>query len=256
MVKLSSLLAALALAATASSSLAATPPGTTSATAFGPNSRAALGPLMDPSPPRPMPADANRLDTLLLGHQYSALYQRLAAPEPPAAVKVDMNWVQSRLYRTGAILLAFAFVNDLWRYHLAAPTDKPDQTRQTAVIVGLYAEAVIEMDRLTCGPFGPSRREAELRAQFPGVWAYGRTLPAATKSAMVGTAIEMEAATAPVRRGDIVLCVLGDGSHPAGAGIGSDLPAPNATWIFRPNDTLGGPDPAATLPQTLAGWLK
>jgi hypothetical protein len=204
--------------------------------------RAQYATMLDP-PGRKMPADAAQLDAMLAAGQYNALYARLTGPLPPAQLLLDINWEQARLFNGASVLVTFAAINDELRYMPSAPPDKQPLAQQAALVLGLYARAQLETEMLGCGtPIVIGRREQELDAQFAPMWAAGRALPRATQLHLVETALELEVATRPARRDDVVVCSWGpmkDASPPASAGIASDLPADGETYPFGAHDTMG-----------------
>jgi hypothetical protein len=211
---------------------------------------------------RKMPADAAQLDAALAAGKYAALYARLSGALPPDAILLDINWEQSRLFNGASILVTFALINDELRYMPLAPPAKRDATQQSALVLGLYARAQLETEMLGCGASVViGRREQELDAQFAPMWAAGRALPRATQLQLVETALELEVATRPVRRDDVVVCSWGpmkDASPPASAGIASDLPADGETYPFGAHDTMGNEslDPYAHLQADLVGQIS
>ncbi len=223
--------------------------------------RAQYATMLDP-PGRKMPADAAQLDAMLAAGKYTALYARLTGPLPAVQLLLDINWGQSRLFNGASILVTFALINDELRYMPLAPPAKQGATQQSALILGLYARAQLETGALGCGPSVViGRREQELNAQFAPMWAAGRALPRANQLQLVETAIELEAATRPVRRDDVVACDWGPTKKvdpgPA-AGIGADLPADGATYPFGANDTMGNDslDPYTHLQGDLTGQIS
>jgi hypothetical protein len=223
--------------------------------------RAQYATMLDP-PGRRMPADAAELDAMLAAGKYTALYARLSGPLPPDAILLDINWEQSRLFNGASVLVTFAAINDEWRYMPSAAPDKQALAQQAALVLGLYARAQLETEAPGCGtPFVIARREQELGAQFAPMWAAGRALPRATQLQLVETAMELEVATRPVRRDDVVACDWGPTKQvdpgPA-AGIGADLPADGATYPFGAHDTMGNErlDPYTHLQGDLTGQIS
>jgi hypothetical protein len=223
--------------------------------------RAQYATMLDP-PGRKMPADAAQLDAMLAAGEYTALYARLTEPLPPDQILLDINWEQSRLFNGASVLVTFALINDELRYMPSAPPAKQASAQQAALVLGLYARAQLETEALGCGPSVViGRREEELHAQFAPMWAAGRALPRATQLQLVETALELEAATRPVRRDDVVVCSWGpvkDADPPASAGISSDLPADGETYPFGAHDTMGNEslDPYTHLQGDLMGQIS
>jgi hypothetical protein len=223
--------------------------------------RAQYATMLDP-PGRKMPADAAQLDAMLAAGQHTALYARLTGPLPPAQLLLDINWEQARLFNGASVLVTFAAINDEWRYAPSASPGKQVLAQQAALVLGLYARAQLETEMLGCGtPLVIGRREQELGAQFAPMWAAGRALPRATQLQLVETAMELETATRPVRRDDVVACDWGPTKQvdpgPT-AGIGADLPADGATYPFGAHDTMGDErvDPYAHLQSDLVGQIS
>ncbi|WP_372786027.1 hypothetical protein [Phenylobacterium sp.] len=155
----------------------------------------------------PMPPNAARLDELLQAKDYQNLFSALTSANAYEAVNLDLNWEQRKLFDGAGLIMALAYVNDLWRMGQAMKAQGGDQLLQSAVAFSLYADALVEVDGARCADAAaPAFRRKQLFEQRPEVWAYAARLPKAARDNITAVSLGYEALTSPVRRDDEVLC--------------------------------------------------
>ncbi|WP_242137594.1 hypothetical protein [Sphingomonas sp. TREG-RG-20F-R18-01] len=168
--------------------------------------RAQLAPVMAP-PGRAMPADAAALDAMLGKHDWQALTARLRATQAAPEIVLDMNWAQAHLHGGAGFVIAYAYMNDLWRLGSAVPGAPGDGLKQSAAMVMLYGLDLAVVDGVKCADrTAPGRRVDQVFAQNGAILAYLRGLPMAARATIANTSLNIEAATTAVRANDDVLC--------------------------------------------------
>ena len=167
---------------------------------------ARLAPTMA-APNRPMPEDAGELDTLLRQDKLGALSNRLRTASTAQAILQDMDWEQAQILDGAGFIISYAYLFDLWRLGSALPGEKGNELKQSAGMMFLYNLDLITLDGLKCeDATAPAHRRDQLFSQNPALIAYMRSLPRATRMTFGTISLGIEAATAPLRKDDPVLC--------------------------------------------------
>ncbi|WP_203309516.1 hypothetical protein [Sphingomonas beigongshangi] len=196
--------------------------------------RARLAPVMDP-PGRAMPADVAGLDAMVQARSFIPLGNRLMAPKDLAAIDLDLNWMQARLFEGAGFFVAYSYMRALWALGTHVPADQGEGLKQNAAAMFLYTLSLASVDGSRCGDVtAPGHRQDQLFRQDADVLAYLRGLPP-PRRAQVGTiAVSIESATAGVRRDDPVLCSGGMEEMEAGLKGNGKAPlrqVPNAPGV-------------------------
>ncbi len=217
---------AAALAAVASTTLAAEPaPSTQAPDQLRAKLAAAIGPL---------PSDAAILDGYAAREDWTPLFKRLASSAAPQDVLHDLNWERLKVVNGGNILFDIAYVNTLWKTAASAPAPASDEMRQTALAFALYQLALIDVDGPRCkDPSAPAHKFALAAKNWPVIFRYGQSLTPKDQEVVKQVALNLEWATAPVRRNDPALCRGGNAEMQANLQAGAKpqevptVPAPN-----------------------------
>lgn len=168
--------------------------------------RARLASVMAP-PGRPLPPDVSELDAMFERNDMIALTARLRDAQQAPEIFMDMNWLQAKLYNGAGFLMAYAYMHDLWRLGSAIPGDTGEEMKQSASMIFVYSLVLISIDGLKCADVtAPAGRQNQLFSQNQPLMAYMRTLPRTTRMTLGTMALQMEVATATVRKNDCVLC--------------------------------------------------
>lgn len=179
--------------------------------------RARLAPSMA-RPDRPMPKDSGDLDAMVARKDWTSLSVRLRGAQAAADVMLDMNWEQTTLFNGGGFLIAYSYLNDLWRVGSALPGEAGEEMKQSAGMIFLYALDLIRLDGAKCADVSaPGHRQDQLIAQNSALIAYVRALPRPRRMTLGTISLAVEAATAVVRKDDDVLC--SGGLDEIGAGL-------------------------------------
>jgi hypothetical protein len=154
-----------------------------------------------------MPADAANLDAWVRQNDMAPLTERLRQAHAEHDVELDLNWEQVQVVNGAGFVVGYAYMFDLWRLGSALPAGKGEALKQTAAMMFLYNLDLIAIDGAKCADASaPVHRRDQLFDQNPGLIAYMRTLPRATRMSLGSTSLEVERATAPLRKNDEVLC--------------------------------------------------
>jgi hypothetical protein len=161
---------------------------------------------MDP-PGAAMPSDLGDLDKALADQDYPKLTARLRAAHTSADVLQDMNWERAKVVRGASFIISYDYMYDLWRMGSALPEPNASGLKVSSVVYLLYNIAIIMTDGPKCSdPSAPGHRLDQLIIQNRPIIQYMKTMSEADRT-MAGTlAIALEAATAPRRQNDDVLC--------------------------------------------------
>jgi hypothetical protein len=193
------------------------------------DARETLGKSMAERPGEPMPANRADLDLWLKTKDYKQLVASLQAARAGDEIVRDLNWEQARIHEGATVLIAFAYLNELWRLGSVLPAPQGDQTKQTAVAFSLYALELITLDGPSCAdPTAPGHHLDQLLIQHRPVWAYGKALPEADRATVIKVALAVERATASIRGPDDVLCGGGLAEIRQGLAANGGGPPPSA----------------------------
>lgn len=154
-----------------------------------------------------MPIDASDMDAMLQSGDLKRLTERLRTANSSQLINLDMNWEQAKLYNGAGFIVAFAYMDDLWRLGAALPPASGDGLKQSATMMFLYSFALITVDGPQCAdPTAPIHRRDQLFTQNQPIVNYLRALPKALRMQIGTISLSVEAATAEVRKKDDVLC--------------------------------------------------
>ncbi len=168
--------------------------------------RTRLAPAMAPAG-RPMPADVAELDTMLRQKDFARLVARLRGVRSAQEAGLDLNWEQTRLYDGAGFLIALSYMQNLWRLGAAMPDDSGEGLKGSAGMMFLYAVDLVALDGTRCADASaPGHRRDQLFAQSLPIIAYLRALPRAARMTSATVSLNIEAATAPLRADDDILC--------------------------------------------------
>ncbi len=188
--------------------------------------RAHLANAMAP-PGRAMPADANDLDAMLRSGDFVRLSARLRSPHTAQDLDLDMNWAQTRIFDGAGFLVAYGYMNDLWRLASALPASAGDELKQSAGMIFLYIFDLARVDGSRCADVSaPGHRIDQLFQQNPALIAYLRGLPEAARMQLGTISLDIETATAALRQNDPVLCSGGLDQITQGLKAQGDKPLP------------------------------
>lgn len=178
-------------------------------------------------PGQPMPADQVELDAMVSQGRFVDMTRRLTSANNVNDVLLDMNWEQARIFNGGGFIIALSYMRDLWRTGSYLPPPNGDQLKRSAGAMLLYTFALIRIDGPQCGdPTAPGHRMDQLGQQGQSIFAFIKTLPRADRMRLGTAALKIEAATAPVRTQDEVLCRDGLQQSLANTKAWGDKPAP------------------------------
>ncbi len=176
---------------------------------------------------QPMPADQEQLDQMVRETRFVDLAKRLQSADTVDAVHLDLNWEQARIFAGGGFLLALNYTHDLWRSGISAPPPVSDELKRAAGMMLIYTFSLVEIDGTQCGdPTAPRHRIEQLAQQGRPILAYVKSLPRDQRMKLGTAALTVEAATAPVRGKDEVLCRDGLQQMMANSKALGDNPAP------------------------------
>jgi hypothetical protein len=169
----------------------------------------------------PQPADRSRLDDMLASGRFGELKARLAGVSDPPELLRDLNWEQRKVFDGSGYFTSWIYMNDLWRYASAPGIAGGEAFKARSAMMFLYNLAVIRIDAARCvDQSAPGHRFDQLLLENQGQVAALRSLPIAERVKLADEALTIEAATAPLRRDDTVLC---------GGGMASMMHALQAT---------------------------
>lgn len=225
------------------------------------SARANLRRLMQERPGEPMPANRSALDAALIQDPGAAM-TLLLGQKDPVQIYLDLDWERARIYDGAGLAISLAYMMDLWRVAPVLPADPkinngdtPDALRETAVAFALYNTALIKVDSARCADASaPSHRFDQLVQIAKPIFVYGRGLPDAKKTEVIGVAINVERATAPARKDDPVLCSGGMAEIQQGLAANGNAPLAQATVPGTVGQTLAVPatpgyKPGFTVPE-------
>jgi len=178
-------------------------------------------------PGQPMPADQAELDQMVKEKRFVDLTKRLQSANTIDTVHLDLNWEQARLFDGAGFIIALGYMHDLWREGISLPPPNGDQLKRSAGAMMLYTLALIEIDGPQCGDrTAPGHRMDQLAQQGQPIFAFVKTLPRDERMKLGAAALTVEAATAPVRGQDDVLCRDGMEEMNANLKAWGDKPLP------------------------------
>jgi hypothetical protein len=180
------------------------------------------------APGRPVPGDSAQLDAWYDQKDYGPLTQRLRSVRNESEVLLDISWEQKKLIDGGGFMVAYATLYDTWRVGAALPAESGTQFKDGAVVAFLYALDLAIVDGVRCAdPSAPGHRVDQLVMQNRDLVRYLVSLPIARRMELGSISLQLEAATAPIRREDSVLCSGGmeEISHDLKANGDNPLPS-------------------------------
>ncbi len=154
-----------------------------------------------------MPPDVSELDAMFERNDMFPLTARLRDAQIASEIVMDMNWLQAKLYNGAGFFMAYAYMHDLWRLGSAIPGDAGEEMKQSAGMIFVYSLVLVTVDGLRCADVtAPVGRRDQLFSQNQPLIYYVRTQPRTTRMTLGTMALEIEVATATVRKNDCVLC--------------------------------------------------
>ena len=188
--------------------------------------RARLAGTMAPEG-RAMPADVRDLDAMMASGDVARLTARLRSAHVAHDIDLDMNWEQSRIYDGAGFIVAYAYMNDLWRFGSAMPPPAGEEIKQSAAMMFLYIYDLATIDGPRCADVSaPGHRVDQLISQNRPLIAYLGSLPRADRMQLGTVSLDIEAATFPFRKDDAVLCSGGLAQITGGLQAQGDKPLP------------------------------
>jgi hypothetical protein len=167
----------------------------------------------------PLPPNVTALDAALDTRDYATINQSHASAKSIDELMLLMNWEQERSFGgKGGVYLSLIYMTDLWDVASLLATSpaqarNADQMKQSAVFIGLYSYALIDIDGARCAdPTAPAHRLDQLFHGRPGIWTFAPTIPKEQATKMLKYVALLEAGTASSRKSDDVLCMGGSNS--------------------------------------------
>ncbi len=158
-------------------------------------------------PHQAMPQDVAALDRALADRDDPALARRLATTADPRALVLDMNWEQTRIFDGAGLTVVLAYVHTLWRVAGTLPDQDASGLRDSAAVYALYALNLVSLDGERCADTtAPANRFAQIIEQAQPALFYLRGLSREDRMTVGSLSLALEAATAPKRRDDGMIC--------------------------------------------------
>ncbi len=170
------------------------------------------------APSAALPSDAD-LDAMLAARNWKGLGAALSQPGSPETFQRATNWMQSRIYAGGGMLLTLLYARNLWLAGDSLKIDDPGKDlRLSAGMMALYSYELIVIDGAKCQDrTAPGHRLDQLFMSRAATLAYIKTHTPDMKAKIVDMAIALEKKTAPLRKDDDLICR--DGMQQMQAGL-------------------------------------
>lgn len=172
----------------------------------------------------PLPANAAAMDDALARRDYTALRSQMGA-STSAEAELMLNWAKIAIFKGGSFSVSLIYAGDLWRMaeameraagrdpaSAAALNQQARSFKKLSVMMGLHAEALIQVDGVRCMDSAAATGVmAETHGALAPQWTFARSLPVEERAVLIRTASILESRIAPVREPDYRLCASGTG---------------------------------------------
>ena len=173
----------------------------------------------------PMPSDVATLDKLWSRQDLARLTARLRDVSNIKDAWLDMNWEKARILDGDGLIIVYAYMTDLWRLGATTRASDGEGLKQAAGMMLAYGIDLIILDGLRCAdPSAPVHRRDQLMTQNPELIRFIANSPKSVRMSMGTISLAFEAATAPLRHNDEVLCSGGLSQISAGLKAQGDKP--------------------------------
>jgi hypothetical protein len=181
----------------------------------------------------PLPSDAE-LDALLSARNWNGLGAALSRSDPTSEFARKLNWLQTRMENGGGFFLALHFARNFWDTGSTLKIDDPAKDpRITAGLYALYTFELIVIDGARCEDrSAPDNRIGQLLTGQSANLAFLKQQKPDLKAKIVDAAIALERKTAPLRKGDDLVCRNGMEEMKASLEKGTKQEVPDTTGHY------------------------